>query len=132
MNENSQNGRPTFLSVVGSLLLVCLIGGLIFVVVSRRAGIKSYDELRADQRLKNLAELNAANQKILTSYRWVDRKNGVVGIPIDRAMQLELTALQNNHPHPAGPITVAAPSPSPAGSPAKSPAPAAGLPPNHS
>ncbi len=106
---------------------MCLIGGLLFVIVSRRGGIKSYDELRTEQRLKNLADLNAENQKIFTSYHWIDRKNGVVGIPIDRAMGLELTDLQSNHPHSAGPVTAPAPSPSPASSPAKSPAPAAAV-----
>jgi hypothetical protein len=37
---------------------------------------------------KDLEEMRAAEEKILTSYDWVDRQAGTVRIPIDRAMQL--------------------------------------------
>ena len=37
---------------------------------------------------KDLAEMLAAEEKILNSYDWVDRQAGSVRIPIDRAMQL--------------------------------------------
>jgi hypothetical protein len=37
---------------------------------------------------KELAEMRAAEEKILTSYDWVDRQAGTVRIPIERAMQL--------------------------------------------
>ena len=37
---------------------------------------------------KDLKEMRAAEEKILTSYDWVDRQAGTVRIPIDRAMQL--------------------------------------------
>ena len=47
-------------------------------------------------RLKNLADLNSENQKLMTQYHWVDKSKGVVGIPIDRAMDQVLvrTAIQ--------------------------------------
>jgi hypothetical protein len=75
-------------------------------------------------RLKNLNDLNTENQKTLTSYRWIDKGKGIVGIPIDRAMEVEIADLTANHPHAAGPITPAAPNPTPsaAGSPAQKPA----------
>lgn len=37
---------------------------------------------------KDMAEMRAKEEKILTSYDWVDRQAGTVRIPIDRAMQL--------------------------------------------
>ncbi len=37
-----------------------------------------------------LQELRATEEAVLTTYGWVDRKNGVVHIPIDRAMDLLL------------------------------------------
>ena len=37
---------------------------------------------------KDLKEMRAAEEKILTSYDWVDRQAGTVRIPIERAMQL--------------------------------------------
>jgi len=36
----------------------------------------------------DLAEVRAAEQRILSSYEWVDRPNGVVRIPIERAIEL--------------------------------------------
>lgn len=54
------------------------------------------DKLAADQqwqatpraRLAYLHELRSEHEKQLQSYGWVDRKAGVVQIPIDRAMDL--------------------------------------------
>jgi hypothetical protein len=37
-----------------------------------------------------LRQLRATEDAILTTYGWVDRKNGIVHIPIDRAMDLLL------------------------------------------
>lgn len=38
--------------------------------------------------IKDLDELRAAENEILTSYGWVDRERGVVRIPIERAIEL--------------------------------------------
>jgi hypothetical protein len=125
MNGNTLNGRPSFWAIMGSLTLVLLFAALLFFLVWHREGIKSYDQLRAEQREKNLAALSAENQKVLNSYRWIDRGKGIVGVPIDRAMQLVVAELQGNHPHPAGPVST--PSPSPANASASpTPSPAAG------
>jgi hypothetical protein len=104
----------SFSRVLAGLVLVLLFGGLIALVAWQRQGILSYDEQRRELRLKNLADLNAENQKILTQYHWVDKSKGIVGIPIDRAMQLVLSDLQAIRPHPAGPINPPAPTSSPA------------------
>ncbi len=37
---------------------------------------------------QDLLDMRAAEDQILTSYRWVDRNAGVVRIPIDQAMKL--------------------------------------------
>jgi hypothetical protein len=104
----------SFSRVLAGLVLVLLFGGLIALVAWQRQGILSYDEQRRELRLKNLADLNTENQKILTQYHWVDKSKGIVGIPIDRAMQLVLSDLQASRPHPAGPINPPAPTSSPA------------------
>jgi cytochrome c len=67
-----------------------------------RQTIPTYDELRRQQRLKILADLNAENEKTRTQYRWVDKSKGVVSIPIDQAMALVLSGLQSDAPHPPG------------------------------
>ncbi|HEY3757909.1 MAG TPA: hypothetical protein VGL42_17265 [Opitutaceae bacterium] len=41
-----------------------------------------------DSRLQYLHELRAKHEAQLGAYGWVDQKNGVVQIPIDRAMEL--------------------------------------------
>lgn len=38
-----------------------------------------------------MRELNSQEDKILSTYGWTDKKTGVVRIPIDRAMELQLT-----------------------------------------
>ena len=116
MIEKQQKPTWSFSRGFVGLVLVLLIGGLIALVVWQRQGIPTYDEQRRELRLKNLAELNAENQRILTQYHWVDKNKGIVGLPIERAMQLVLSDLQASRPHPAGPINT--PAPAPAGTPA--------------
>lgn len=108
----------SFSLVLAAAVLVLLFGGLIALVAWQRQGIPTHDEEQRAQRIKNLADLNVENQKILTQYHWVDKNKGVVGIPIDRAIQLVLSDLQSNRPHPAGPINPPTPAPAPAASPA--------------
>ena len=138
MIKKQQKPTWSFSRVFVALVLVLLIGGLIALLVRQRQGILTYDEQRRELRLKNLAELNAENQKILTQYHWVDKNKGIVGLPIERAMQLVLSDLQASRPHPAGPINTPAPAPAstpvsqgtqPAGTPEKPSASPGGQPP---
>lgn len=41
------------------------------------------------------AQVQAQEREQLSNYRWTDRANGQVAIPIERAMELELQALQS-------------------------------------
>jgi hypothetical protein len=106
--------------IITGLVMVLLFCVFVILLVLQGQGIPNVEEVRAQARLKNLADLNSENQKILTQYHWVDKTKGVVGIPIDRAMELVLVQLQSNKPHPAGPVNPPAP-PQPPGSPAPSP-----------
>jgi hypothetical protein len=106
--------------LITGLVMVLLFCGFALFLVSQGQSIPNVDELKAQTRLKNLADLNADNQKTLTQYHWVDKSKGVVGIPIDRAMELVLVQLQSNQPHPAGPVATPA-APTPPASPAPSP-----------
>jgi hypothetical protein len=123
MSEANQS--PTFSPsmVVAILAVLLLFAGLGWYLSVQRQPLPSTDKERQEQRVKNLADLTAENQKMLTSYRWIDKEKGIVGIPIDRAMQLELANLAGKHPHAAGPITqpTASPAASPSGSPAQKP-----------
>ena len=130
MKKIEQKNRVSILMVVTALVMILLFVGLVALLVIQRGHVQAFDEARKEQRLKNLAELNTENEKILTQYHWVDKAKGVVGIPIDRAMNLVLTELQSIQPHAAGPIATpppaASPSPGASPAPAASPTPAAG------
>jgi len=126
MLDANQSSRFSVSTVVTILVLLLLFAGLVWFVTYQRESIAASEPGRRALRLKNLNDLNTENQKALTSYRWIDKGKGVVGIPIDRAMELEVADLAANHPHAAGPITPPAPNPTPstAGSPAQKPVPA--------
>ena len=111
--------------IITAVVMILLFVGLVALLVVQRQHVQTFDEARKEQRLKNLAELNAENEKILTQYHWVDKAKGVVGIPIDRAMSLVLNELQSVRPHAAGPITNPSPAPSPSPGAIATPAPAA-------
>ena len=126
MSDANQSSRFSVSTVVTILVLLLLFAGLVWFVTYQRESTAAAEPGRRELRLKNLNDLNTENQKALTSYRWIDKGKGVVGIPIDRAMELEVADLAANHPHAAGPITSPAPNPTPstAGSPAQKPVPA--------
>ena len=110
---------------VTGLIIVLLFTVLVALLVWQRQGIPTVEDVRKQERLKILADLNTENQKILTQYRWIDKSKGIVGIPIDRAMDLVLADLKANKPHAAGPIATPAPAATPAANtaqPAASPA----------
>jgi hypothetical protein len=120
MTEQRQK-RGTFTG----LIIVLLFAVLVALLVWQRQGIPTVEDVRKQERLKILADLNAENQKILTQYRWIDKSKGIVGIPIDRAMDLVLADLKANKPHAAGPVATPAPAATPApnaAQPAASPA----------
>lgn len=77
------------------------------------------DAERALLRAKNLQELQAANHARLSNYGWVDQAKGIVFIPIERAMELEIASLNEPQwkPHAAYPIAPIDLVPKPAGMP---------------
>jgi hypothetical protein len=109
MTEQRQK-RGTF----AGLIIVLLFAVLVALLAWQRQGIPTVEDVRKQERLKILADLNAENQKMLTQYRWIDKAKGVVGIPIDRAMDLVLADLKANKPHAAGQIATPAPAATPA------------------
>jgi outer membrane biosynthesis protein TonB len=121
MVEHKHKGTSPVPMVVTGLVMILLFAGFVFFLVSQGQSIPNVEEVHAQARLKNLADLNSGNQKILTEYHWVDKSKGVVGVPIDRAMELALVDLQSNKPHSAGPVNPPA-APAPQGSPTPTPA----------
>jgi hypothetical protein len=109
MAKHQEKVKSSIPTMITGLVMVLLFGGFALFLVSQGQSIPNVEELHAQARLKNLADLNSGNQKILTQYHWVDKNQGIVGIPIDRAMELVLVQLQSNKPHPAGPVNLPTP-----------------------
>jgi hypothetical protein len=115
--EKEKSSAPIIVTGLVMVLLFCVFALFLF---AQGQSIPNVEEVNAQTRLKNLTDLNVENQKILTQYRWVDKSKGIVGIPIDRAMDLVLVQLKSTQPHPAGPVNTPA-APQPKASPAPSP-----------
>ena len=112
--EDNQKSRLSVGIILTTLVMLLAFCALMLVVAWRRQTIPTEEGQHREQRLKTLAELNAENNKILASYRWVDKQRGMVGIPIERAIELELLDLRSNKPHPAGPLAAPTPAATPA------------------
>ncbi|HEX7193816.1 MAG TPA: hypothetical protein VF207_02510 [Chthoniobacterales bacterium] len=125
MRRTTQKNRVSTSMIIIGVAMVLLFLGLVALLVLQREHVQTYDEVRKEHRLKNLAELNGENERILTQYHWVDKAKGVVGIPINQAMSLVLAELQSVRPHAAGPISNPSPGTGAAPGPSVTPAPAA-------
>src|SRR5438105_5542255 len=109
---------------LGIVLLFLFFGVFVLVLIGLSPRGNNYEAKRAEQRLETLKKVQAEANTELHSYAWVDKNKGVVRIPIDRAMELTVTALAQKPPAPANPIETPAPAgqPSPGASPGASPA----------
>jgi len=93
MAHDATKAGSNFLLAAGVLLLVLLlvVGGLL--LGRSDSATEREDADRASVRIKNLVELQAADTALLTTYGWNDKAKGIVHLPIDRAMELVLPAL---------------------------------------
>jgi hypothetical protein len=77
----------TILTVMAGFALFLLV--LYYLYLPHQTGPFTGDGIRtAEQRQANLAELRAKQAKQAASYAWIDRKAGVVQLPLDVAMDL--------------------------------------------
>ena len=65
MAEQRQKGKSPALMVITGLVMVLLFCGFVFFLVSQGQSIPNVEEVKAQGRLKNLADLNSENQKVL-------------------------------------------------------------------
>ena len=134
--------QPRFLlnAWLWAVVLFVFFGAIVAITFGTMQRGSSYEEERAKARAEKLKTAEEEWKKAASSYGWVDKEKGVARIPIERAMELELAALQSKKPAPAGPILTPTPaeapvtstvSPQPAKPPNAAPAPSA-APPNSS
>ena len=86
-----ESGDPN----VPATVVVGVVGAILLFVVVVLLQAVFYSAERAENQVKvvapaseELASLRASQLEVLHSYRWIDQPNGVVGIPIERAMEL--------------------------------------------
>lgn len=97
MSSNSNIKQPTNIRyVLGVILALVIIGAIgltavILYFVNRPVPLTVGP---AEERKAKLAEVNAKQSDIVTSYDWIDKPNGVVRIPVERAMKLMIEKLE--------------------------------------
>jgi hypothetical protein len=79
------------ISVVGAFLIMVAM----VAIMRHYTRPEATDKARADERAKNLAELNNANSPIMKGYDWQDKPKGFVRLPIERAMDLVVKEWEN-------------------------------------
>lgn len=105
-------------------LLLFLLGAVATMYVRNHFNRPDeYEAKRVANRIKIRTDLEADAKEKLTKTGWVDQGKGIVRIPLDDAIALEIDTLKTKPPHPAA-YAVGAPVPLPPGF-APAPAPAA-------
>ena len=103
--------QPRFLlsAWLWAVVLFVFFGVIVAITFGTMQRGSSYEEERAKARTEKLRTAEEEWNKTSSSYGWVDKEKGVARIPIERAMELELAALQSKKPAPAGPILTPTP-----------------------
>ena len=85
-NADPDTSATIVVGVVGAIVVFAIIVALqaLFYNVEASETVSKVYSVAPEQ----YSRLRADQLETLNSYRWIDRKNGVVGIPIDRAMEL--------------------------------------------
>jgi len=92
-------------STLGLLTVIVIIVSQIFrSVFNHEVSTKQLEHQGSE-----LRELRAEEQAKLSRYQWVNQKEGVVRIPVDRARELTLLAYRNRAAKPAAPADRAPP-----------------------
>ena len=85
---------------LGVVLLFLFFGLFVLVLIGLSPRGDNYEAKRAQQRREILKKVQDEANTELHSYAWVDKNKGVARIPIDRAMELTVTALAQKAPKP--------------------------------
>jgi hypothetical protein len=78
---------PTAVVVVVFTLLV-VITILALQAYFNRVATEQFEAKVVSQVPEEKAAILAEQRQVLSGYRWIDREQGVVGIPVERAMEL--------------------------------------------
>jgi hypothetical protein len=98
MTTNHEQSDISVKAVAASALVLAAVVGLVLAVVAAWLhpagyhvlvpGVHPPEPVLQAHAKEDLAKLRAGEEAALNSYGWVDRKTGIVRIPIERAMEL--------------------------------------------
>ena len=112
LNEPDPDTLTTItVGIVGTLLVIIVV--LFVQGLYESANRAEFERKIVREVPAELRSLRAAQRTILNQTGWVDKQNGFVAIPIDKAMALLVA-----DPDPAAPIILPAPPETPVASPA--------------
>ena len=103
--------QPRFLfgTWVWAVILFVFFGAIVAITFGAIHRGSTYEAERAQTRTEKLKTAREEWDKASNGYAWVDQAKGVARIPIQRAIELEVTDLQAKKPAPAGPIATPEP-----------------------
>jgi hypothetical protein len=90
-NTPNKNLWVTFAAVIGGFLIFVLI--LTVAYLPKRPAPIAEGAKTPEQRAQILRELRAKEQRIATSYAWIDQGAGTVQLPVERAVELTIQEL---------------------------------------
>lgn len=77
-----------------ALAALLIVAGLVWAM-KHYTTPPALDAQRAEERARNLAELQAVNEEAMATYGWIDPGKDIVRLPVERAMELTAAAWQN-------------------------------------
>ncbi len=99
--EDVKTSAVALVGVLAAVLLLAII--ILLQVVYYWTAARQVQRKEIDAPQLALREVVAAQQAKLAEYHWVDQKQGIVALPIDRAMDLvvrDLAAAEGRHAKP--------------------------------
>jgi hypothetical protein len=111
--------QPRFLlsAWLWAVMLFVFFGVIVLIAFGAMSRGSTYEADRAKARTEKLKAAREEWDKTASSYGWVNKEKGIVHIPVQRAMELELADLQAAKPTAAGPIPAPAPAEVPGATP---------------
>lgn len=99
MNQVNQTENAPVVNRASGAVIGFIIGSVIFIALSVIVGFlvkpPAIDADRAAQRIKDLAEIQAAESNALFNPAWIDQQRGIVRLPIDTAIGIAAEEWQN-------------------------------------
>ena len=115
------------LVVLASVVVFVLFAGFVVLLWNRVPRPETADEVRARERLARLNEVRDRDAKVIGAEApyWIDKGKGIVGLPLDRAMERVIAEHQGRQPAPTSVAVAPVPPPATPAAPAPAPEPAA-------